>query len=53
MRTADPNKGTPSSRSAKRPRRARGRVDAAAALLEAGANCAMLVAARPESRPRI
>ena len=50
VRTADPNKGAPSSSVRQAPLLlavARGRVDAAAALLEAGANCAMLVASRP------
>jgi len=54
VRTADPNKGTQSSSVRQAPLLlavARGRVDAAAALLEAGANCAMLVAARPGEPP--
>ena len=54
VRTADPNKGTPSTSVRQAPLLlavARGRVDAAAALLEAGANCAMLVASRPGEPP--
>jgi ankyrin repeat protein len=54
VRTADPNKGAPSSSVRQAPLLlavARGRVDAAAALLEAGANCAMLVASRPGEPP--
>ena len=54
VRTADPNKGTQSSSVRQAPLLlavARGRVDAAAALLEAGANCAMLVASRPGEPP--